>query len=208
MNTAVAILGLNGSGKSTLAHALALATGYREMDAEDYYFPTQRASRQLALAHQPDPHADARMLPFSSPQGREEACVMLMRDAIAHPHLILASVDLIWCAPIIPRIALAFVVSAPLDERLRRVAERERACFGTRVEAGGDLYAISRAFRQKIASRGQTALPGGADALQCPVMYLDGMASVKDNVEIVLQQMSAHALPLLPANENTDDRRK
>lgn len=53
MNTAVAILGLNGSGKSTLAHALALATGYREMDAEDYYFPTSVLPDSLRLRISP-----------------------------------------------------------------------------------------------------------------------------------------------------------
>ena len=45
----IAIFGLNGGGKSTLTHALAKQTGYFEMDAEDYYFPEQRASRIWAL---------------------------------------------------------------------------------------------------------------------------------------------------------------
>ena len=208
MKAGIAILGLNGSGKSTLAHALAQKTGYLEMDAEDYYFPEQRASRQLALAHVPDPYGYARTLPFSSPLGEKDACAMLMRDADAHPRLILSSVDLIWCAPIIPRIALAFVLTAPLDERLRRVREREKACFGTRVEEDGDLYAISCAFRRKIAARVQTALPTGADELDCPIIRLDGMASVQSNQEAVLRHMAEHGLPPLPLKSDTDVGKK
>ena len=51
MGQGIVIAGLNGSGKSTLAHALAKTIHYYEMDVEDYYFPEQKASRQIALDH-------------------------------------------------------------------------------------------------------------------------------------------------------------
>lgn len=137
----IAIFGLNGGGKSTLAHALAKQTGYFEMDVEDYYIPEQKKSRKWAL----DKSGIVDMehlgeLPFSNPRAKDEVQTDIMEDILAHSQFILSGVTMKWNDDILSHIDIAFWVQAPLEERLKRIQEREKKRFGARVLPDGDMY--------------------------------------------------------------------
>ena len=118
----IAIFGLNGSGKSTLGHALARETGLFEMDAEDYYFPEQKASRHWALEHTEIMNTEyLGDLPFSVARSGEEAQTAVLADLDAHDGFILSGVTLNWCQEILSRIRIAFRVQTPAEERIRRI---------------------------------------------------------------------------------------
>ena len=79
------------------------------MDAEDYYFPEQRASRIWALEN--DSIIDTEYLgklPFSNPRTKNEVQTAIMEDIEAHPKFILASVTMNWSDEILSNIDIAF----------------------------------------------------------------------------------------------------
>lgn len=84
MEQGLAIFGLNGVGKSTLAYALAKETGYFLMDAEDYYFPDQKESRQAALECRYGVKCrHLGELPFSVPREKDAVQQLAFRNTIA-----------------------------------------------------------------------------------------------------------------------------
>ena len=186
----IAIFGLNGGGKSTLTHALAKQTGYFEMDAEDYYFPEQRASRIWALEN--DSIIDTEhlgKLPFSNPRTKNEVQTAIMEDIEAHPKFILASVTMNWSDEILSNIDIAFWVQAPLEERLRRIRAREEKRFGVRALAGGDMYTQQAEFRKVVENRDSKSVEESAKKLSCPVIVLDGALPVAKNLEKMLEEV-------------------
>lgn len=186
IKTGVAILGLNGSGKSTLAHALAKRTGFFEMDVEDYYFPEQREARRRALENEAQPQ-DAGRSPFSAPRSKAEAEAALLRDLQTHPRFILSGVDMNWRKEIVQRVDLAFLIETPKEERLRRIEVREEKRFGARVLPGGDMYEQQSRFHHVAAQRDISLVEVSASNLRCPVIRLDGMRPLAENMEKVLR---------------------
>lgn len=186
----IAIFGLNGGGKSTLTHALAKQTGYFEMDAEDYYFPEQRASRIWALEN--DSIIDTEYLgklPFSNPRTKSEVQTAIMEDIESHPKFILASVTMNWSDEILSNIDIAFGVQAPLEERLRRIQTREEKRFGARVLVGGDMYTQQAEFCKVVENRDPKSVKESAKKLSCPVIVIDGTLPVARNLEKMLEEV-------------------
>jgi len=191
MAQGIAFCGLNGSGKSTLAHALAKATGYFEMDAEDYYFPEQKSSRQQALEgaeniktyHLGD-------VPFSVPRTKDEVQAAMLADMQAHPQFVLAGVTIRWRSEILERIGLVFWVQTPAEERVRRIQMREEFRFGDRVLPGGDLYEQQYEFRKMAFERDIGAVEQSLQGLKCPVLRLDGTLPVEQNLKTILERLT------------------
>lgn len=187
----IAILGLNGGGKSTLAHALSKQTGYFEMDMEDYYFPEQKASRRWALenvdAMEPEHLGD---LPFSSPRTKQQVETAILKELAAHPQFILSGVTMNWSAEVLSHIGLAFWVQTPLQERLKRIQAREEKRFGSRVLAGGDMFAQQMAFRETVKNRDPKSVEESVKKLRCPVVILDGTLPVAQNLEIMMSRLT------------------
>ena len=179
----IALFGLNGSGKSTLAHALALQTGYYEMDVEDYYFPTQRASRKNAL--EGVLASDSEDLPFSHSESKEAVERAIFADIAAHPQFILSGVTLRWSEDVTHRIDIAFYLRPPLELRLKRIEQRETRRFGARVLEGGDMEAQQREFREIVALRRESDVLASAEGLRCPIVRLDGTKPVEELVRNV-----------------------
>lgn len=180
----IAVLGLNGGGKSTLAHALAKQTGYFEMDAEDYYFPEQAASRKWALENNSVIDTEhLGELPFSNPRTKTEVQTAIIKDIEGHPQFILSGVTMNWSDEILSYIDIAFWVQTPLEERLRRIQAREEKRFGTRVLAGGDMFAQQMEFRKAVENRSLKSVEESIKNLSCPVIVIDGTLSVTKNLE-------------------------
>ena len=183
----IAIFGLNGAGKSTLTHALAKKLNYYEIDVEDYYFPEQRESRRQALEQEGESDTKfSEEIPYSNPKSKEEAQTAILSDIKAHPKFILSGVNMNWCEEILSNIELAFWVKAPLEERIKRIQQREEKRFGARVLTGGDMYEQQKEFRRVAAGREEKSLEECAAKLSCPVVVLDGTMPVEENIEIII----------------------
>ena len=188
----IAIFGLNGGGKSTLTHTLAKRIGYYEMDVEDYYFPEQRESRKWALEN--DSVIDTLYLgelPFSNPRMKSEVQIAMIEDINAHPKFILSGVTMNWSEEILNRIDIAFWVQTPKEERLKRIQSREEKRFGARALAGGDMHAQQMEFRKMVASRDEKMVEESARRLRCPIVVLDGMLPVEENLEKIVNNLNA-----------------
>lgn len=187
----IAIFGLNGGGKSTLTHALAKQIGYFEMDVEDYYFPEQRESRKWALENNsvivPE-HLDE--LPFSNPRTKSEVQTAIMENIKTHPRFIISGVTINWNDEILSRIDIAFWVQTPLNERLKRIQEREEKRFGARVLDGGDMFAQQMEFRNVVENRDSKVVEECAMKLGCPVIVIDGTLSVIYNLEKIIDNLN------------------
>ena len=160
------------------------------MDAEDYYFPEQRASRIWALEN--DSIIDTEYLgnlPFSNPRTQNEVQTAIMEDIEAHPKFILASVTMNWSDEILSNIDIAFWVQTPLEERLRRIRAREEKRFGVRALAGGDMYTQQAEFRKVVENRDSKSVEESAKKLSCPVIVLAGALPVAKNLEKMLEEV-------------------
>ena len=191
MGKGIAILGLNGSGKSTLTHVLAKKLNFYEMDAEDYYFPEQKSSRLMALDNQYVKCNYIGELPYSEPRKKDEVQQQILYDIKEHSNFILAGVTMNWCDEIISRFSLAFLIRTPTKERVRRVQQREEVRFGARVLEGGDMFEQQFAFRNVIARREEKTVNESALKLKCPVIELDGINTITENVDIVIEYINS-----------------
>ena len=189
-NCGIAILGMNGAGKSTLAHALAKATGFVEMDVEDFYFPEQRASRIHALEH--DSIIETEHLgdiPFSVARTKAEVEQLLLHAIPQDNGFILAGVTLNFTTEITKHIDLAVELQTPLETRLQRIEDREIRRFGDRVLPGGDMFAQQEDFRKMVETRDPTAASQSIAKLGCPVLTLDGTRPTAENIAVILSHL-------------------
>ena len=187
----IAIFGLNGGGKSTLTHALAKQIDYFEMDVEDYYFPEQSESRKWALENNSVIDTEyLGELPFSNPRTKSEVQSAIMEDIKTHPKFILSGVTMNWRDEILSCIDIAFWVQTPLEERLKRIQEREEKRFGARVLAGGDMFTQQMEFRKVVENRDSKAVEECVKKFTCPVITLDGTLSVMENLEKIIDHLN------------------
>ena len=114
----------------------------------------------------------------------------ILDDIHAHPEFILSGVTTNWNDEILSRIDLAFWVQAPLEERLKRIQAREEKRFGTRVLAGGDMFTQQMEFRELVKSRDVKSVEESVRKLRCPVIKIDGMLPVAENLEIVIDYLN------------------
>ena len=187
----IAIFGLNGGGKSTLTHALAKQIGYFEMDVEDYYFPEQRESRKWALENNSVIDTEyLGELPFSNPRTKSEVQTAIIENIKTHPRFIISGVSMNWSDEILSRIAIAFWVQTPLEERLKRIQGREEKRFGARVLDGGDMFTQQMEFQKVVKNRDIKAVEECAMKLACPVIVIDGTLSVMDNLKKIIDNLN------------------
>ena len=190
MRKGIAIVGLNGGGKSTLTHALSKATGYFEMDVEDYYFPEQSNSRKWSLDHDSVIATDyLGELPFSTPRSKPEVEAAIRSDMEAHPEFIIAGVTMNWSEDILSKVDMVFWVQTPLEMRLQRLKSREEKRFGERARVGGDMYAQQLKFRELIRGKDDSAVKKSIEKFSCPVIAIDGALPVEENIETMLSHI-------------------
>ncbi len=116
----VNVIGASGVGKSTLAAGLAARLGVPHFDGDDYYhLPT-------------DP-------PYRVPRSPEERCALLEADLRGLDAYVVSGGVATWTPTPALRTTLLVFVWLPLEERLARLARRERERFGERLLPGGDM---------------------------------------------------------------------
>lgn len=176
MNTAqkraIIVCGMNGAGKSTLGLALARELGYTFIDIEDIYFPKTDPSYL-----------------YSSPRTDEEVEELLMEKMSGSKAFVLAAVRGDYSERITKSFDLAVYIDVPKDVRMERILKRSRDKFGDRAMPGGDLYEREQRFFEMCRSRGEHAAENWVKTLDCPVVRVDGLRTVEENVDIIIKNM-------------------
>ena len=158
------ILGASGSGTTTLAAMLCARHGWAHVDTDDvFWLPT-------------DP-------PYTNIRPREER-VALMRSLLdAASDWIVSGSMCAWGDVFIPRFDLVVFLTAPTEERIRRLTLREAGRYGPGgIEHGGKMHDAFVEFMAWTAQyddgeatmRSRALHEAWLAALPCPVLRLDG----------------------------------
>lgn len=172
MGHKILICGPNGAGKSTLGRALSAATGWKFMDAEDYFFPGRSPERS-----------------YEAPRPKSEARAALMNDMKKYSDLIVASVKGEYGKDVVSRFTCAVYIRISKELSSTRVRERAYAQFGERILPGGDLFAQESAFFEMVDRRPEGEVDCWLASSGLPFIELDGTRSVSENISIVLQHI-------------------
>lgn len=164
----VIICGMNGSGKSTLGCALAESLGWRFIDNEDLYFP------KADLAH-----------PFAVERTQDEVERLLLEEVRRDERFVFAAVRGNYGVAVLPYYKAAVLVEVPREIRLQRVWERSHRRFGERMLPGGDLYESEKRFYDLIAARPEDYAERWLNAVEIPVLRVDGTRPVGENVALI-----------------------
>lgn len=168
------IYGASGSGTSTLGKKLSEELGYRWMDTDDYYWmPTNP--------------------PYTRKRDIRERVAMMKRDILETEHVVISGSLSGWGDELIPYFTLAVRLVTDTELRIRRLRERERGLWGTRIAPGGDMYWHHLEFIEwaKAYDTGDAAVRSKAkhDAWQktlpCEQMVLDGADDLEENCQAV-----------------------
>lgn len=172
MGTGIIVCGLNGAGKSTIGKALADRLGFHFIDIEDLYFPKT------------DPDYI-----YSSPRSYEEVKALLKEDIKAHKNFVFSAVKGNYGDEIYSFFKYAVLIEVPVDIRMERVRNRSFAKFGSRMEPGGDLYEQEEKFFEFVRSRDESLVKQWLEALNCPVISLDGTKAIEENIDFLIDQI-------------------
>ena len=164
----VIICGMNGSGKSTLGRALAESLGWRFIDNEDLYFPKADPSR-----------------PFAVERTQDEVERLLLEEVRRDERFVFAAVRGNYGDAVLPYYKAAVLVEVPRETRLQRVWERSHRRFGARMLPGGDLYESEKRFYDLIAARPEDYAERWLDAVEIPILRVDGTRPVGENAAII-----------------------
>lgn len=122
----VYVFGASGSGVTTLGAEVASALGLVHVDCDDHFWaPTEP--------------------PFSKKRTPVER-ITSMRDALGDAGWVLTGACNSWGAEVVRQADLIVFVTLPTPMRLERVLRREQDRFGSRIEAGGDMFSNHKDF--------------------------------------------------------------
>ena len=165
----ILIFGPNGSGKTTLGRELANMLNIKHMDIEDYYFMPSE-------------------IPYSVTRPREEYIELMIDDIKKHRQFVLSAVTGDFGDDISKYYKLAVYISAPREERLKRVEKRAYDKHGERVAKGGDMYEQQIKFNDFVAARSIEPIEQWSKTLCCPIIQIDGMIDLQTNVARIAEQ--------------------
>lgn len=172
MGMGIIICGLNGVGKSTLGKALAEKLNFHFIDNEELYFP-QTDSSYI----------------YRHSRNREEVEKLLFLEIMAHENFVFTSVKGDYGETILPYYKYAVLIEVPKETRLQRVKNRSFEKFGDRILPGGDLYESEKKFFDMVKSRTEDEVINWAQSLSCPVIRVDGMRPVEENVNFISERI-------------------
>jgi adenylate kinase family enzyme len=157
------IFGASGSGTTTLGRALASALGIAFLDADDFFWePT-------------DP-------PFAAKTEIGARKAALAAATRAAGSWVLSGSMTGWGDFLIPELDLAVYLYLPPGARLERLAARERARYGDRIDEGGDMREAHIEFMAWAArydtagleQRSRASHAAWMEMLACPVLRIEG----------------------------------
>lgn len=169
METGIIVCGLNGTGKSTLGSALAGALGFGFIDAEDLFFSGADDS-------------------YANPRPRGEAVRTLADWISANGSFVFASVRGDFGPRIEAKYRFAVLTEVSREIRIERLRRRSLEKYGSRALPGGDLFEREARFLSMAASRPEDYALEWARTLTCPLLRVDGTASVPENIALIREK--------------------
>ena len=165
----ILICGLNGVGKSTIGKKLAERLSYCFIDNEDLYFPKDDNSYM-----------------FSNPRSKDEVIHLLEEKIETDDKFVFAAVKGDYGDKLLTKLDYVILVEVPKETRMERVKRRSAQKFGDRILADGDLSDIENSWFAKVNSRPEDFVTSWLEGIECPVIRIDGMVPVEENVEYIL----------------------
>ena len=169
----ILICGLNGTGKSTLGRMLAGRMGYEFIDNEDLFFPKTDAAYM-----------------FSGPRSKEEAIRLLEEKIAGNNRFVFAAVKGDYGKKLTASLDRIVLIEVPKQIRSRRVRERSFQRFGDRILPGGDLFEKESAWFGLTDSRPEDYVTRWLETVDCPVIRIDGILPVEENVNNLVAVLS------------------
>lgn len=172
------LYGASGSGTSTIGRLISDACGYFFMDTDDYFWEAT------------DP-------PYQIKRNASDRIALMRNDIAGHDRVVISGSLVDWGDELIPLFTLAIRVETDTAIRIERLKKREREHFGSRIDAGGDMYKNHQEFIDWAASydtgdlnmRSKAKHDEWQKQLQCRVILLDGSLPVEKNLEIIRQYL-------------------
>lgn len=186
MSRGIIIFGPAGSGKTSLGKLVAEKLGFPYYDIDDYIWRTDTP------------------IPYTQMYSREEKISRLMNAISQNQHFVMAGSMDSFNAPFVPLFDLAVHLTCEWEIRRKRLDQREYAAFGERIHDGGDMVEEHRRFLSAARRYDTDGSPSmafhsqWADTLPCPVLRLDGAASLLQNAAVIAEAYQAAVLHLRP----------
>ncbi len=173
------IYGASGSGTSTLGRFISEQLGYTFMDTDDYFWlPTNPK--------------------YTQKREKAERLKMMKEDMLNSDKVVISGSLVDWGDDLIPYFTLAVRIVTDKDIRIRRLREREKKHFGTRIEVGGDMYDNYVEFIEwasaydtgDIDMRSKAKHDQWQKLLKCKQIVVNGEAELKYNLEHIKSALS------------------
>ena len=123
---------------------------------------------------------------FSNPRSKDEVIHLLEEKIETDDKFVFAAVKGDYGDKLLKKLDYAILVEAPKETRLERVKRRSAQKFGDRILADGDLSDAENSWLAKVNSRPEDFVTSWLEGIECPVIRIDGMAPVEENVEYIL----------------------
>ena len=178
----VHIVGASGSGTTTLGVALAGRLGCPHLDTDDFFWLPS------------DP-------PFQHVRERATRQALLGAALARHQGWVLSGSLCGWGDVFIAQFDLVVFLWVPPEERIARLRARERARYGATIEPGAPLYDRYEAFIAwaagydeglDVPERCRRLHETWLAALPCPVLRLEGTASVRERLDRIGYHLARH----------------
>jgi adenylate kinase family enzyme len=174
MTRRVHITGASGSGTTTLGRALASRWACLHVDTDDFFWLPS------------DP-------PYQAVRPRAARLTLLQAALGDQPRWTLSGSLTGWGDPLVARFDLVVFLTAPTEQRLARLVQRERKRFGAAVAPGGAMHDSHVEFLIWAGSyddggatqRSRLTHEAWLARLPCPVLRLDGRLPLNDLVDAV-----------------------
>ncbi len=172
------IYGASGSGTSTTGRFICDKLGYYFMDTDDYFW-------------------EATNLPYQIKRSPSDRIALMRKDIASYDKVVVSGSLVGWGDELIPFFTLAIRVETDTAIRIDRLKKREREHWGSRINAGGDMYENHRKFIDWAASydhgdlnrRSKSKHDEWQKQLRCQIILLDGSLPVEKNFEIIRQSL-------------------
>ncbi len=173
-NKIIHIYGASGSGTTTLAKYISEKLNYAFMDTDDYFWkPTNP--------------------PYREKRNVSERLELMKKDIAKSDKVIISGSLVDWGDELIHLFTFVIRLNTATDIRIKRLKRREYEHFGSRIEAGGDMYDNHQEFLAWVAAydcgditmRSKAKHDEWQKLLKCKQIILDGSVDVEDNFEII-----------------------
>lgn len=170
------IYGASGSGTSTLGEAISRRYHYFHMDTDDYYWLPTNPS-------------------FTTKRDIEERLFLMKRDIKDHEGVVITGSLVDWGDELIPYFDLAIRVVTDQSVRLERIKKREKERFGSKIEAGGDMFDQHRVFLDwasqydtgDVTMRSKAMHDNWEKRLTCKRISVDGGKTVEEILKVIFE---------------------